>query len=71
MSYVKFACKCDQCGKRSEEYTSWPACTDCMDDVCPAHWVPDSYDPEKNKALCFLCSVGRDLKLVAAKAGAA
>lgn len=68
MSLVMFACICDVCGRRSEEYGSWPTCPDCMDDICPAHWVPDSYDPEKNSVLCLLCSVARDMEHVNAKA---
>ncbi len=49
---VKFATLCDvtinhiesklstefiQCKKRSEEYTAWPTCRVCSNDVCPEH----------------------------------
>jgi hypothetical protein len=35
MVMVRFATKCDRCGKRSEEYTSWPSCRECLNDTCP------------------------------------
>jgi NMD protein affecting ribosome stability and mRNA decay len=35
MATVPFATLCDRCGRRSEEYTSWPSCRDCLDDICP------------------------------------
>lgn len=31
---VRFAAKCDTCGARSEEYTAWPTCRECNNDVC-------------------------------------
>lgn len=43
MSVVRFATLCDTCGARSAEYTSWPACDDCLADTCPACQEPGSY----------------------------
>lgn len=34
MTLVRFACICDRCKKRSEEYTAWPSCRECLDDIC-------------------------------------
>ena len=38
----KFATVCDVsgCGTRSDEYTSFPACLDCGEDICPTHTQP-------------------------------
>jgi hypothetical protein len=33
---VRFATKCDRCGARSEEYTAWPHCEFCGEDLCLA-----------------------------------
>lgn len=35
MSMVRFATTCDRCQRRSEEYTSWPSCRECLDFICP------------------------------------
>jgi len=35
MSAVKFASLCDLCLDRSEEYSRWPSCAYCMNDLCP------------------------------------
>jgi len=44
MTMVMFATRCDtpDCGKRSEEYTSWPTCRDCHEHACSDHTVPGS-----------------------------
>lgn len=58
MSIVRFATLCDkaECGKRSEEYTSWPTCRQCQDDVCKECQVPGSdTEDERNEALCKAC----------------
>ncbi len=31
---VRFATTCDHCQARSEEYTAWPSCRECMEDTC-------------------------------------
>lgn len=35
MTMVRFATVCDRCEKRSQEYSSWPSCRECLDDICP------------------------------------
>lgn len=63
---VPFATTCDayrsasfNCGRRSPEYTQWPACTYCGDHVCPDHMVPgtlDEGDGERHdRCVCVLC----------------
>lgn len=42
MSMVKFATRCDRCGRRSEEYTTWPSCRECQQDVCSTCASPGS-----------------------------
>lgn len=37
---VRFASTCDRCQARSDEYTAWPHCTACMDDICYGCAVP-------------------------------
>lgn len=32
---VRFATTCDRCQARSDEYTAWPSCRECLDDICP------------------------------------
>lgn len=63
MAMVKFATTCDviasltprpperpiinRCGKRSAEYTAWPSCRECGDQVCPDCTEPKSWE-ERN-----------------------
>ena len=54
MSVVRFATVCDCCGARSEEYTSWPTCDLCGEDVCPKCSINPSED-ERNLATCCRC----------------
>lgn len=54
MSIVRFATLCDHCGRRSEEYSSWPSCRECLEDVCPSCSTNPSED-ENNWASCFRC----------------
>ncbi len=54
MSIVKFATLCDRCGARSDEYTPWATCRECLCDVCPKCSVDPSND-EENKATCKEC----------------
>ena len=44
MSIHRFHTKCDieNCGNRSDEYTAFPTCQDCMRDICPEHAEPDT-----------------------------
>lgn len=60
MSLVPFAMLCDKCGSRSKEYTPWPCCKDCRDDVCPKCDVPsERSEDEASKTLCRACNVAR------------
>lgn len=62
-----FAMLCDQCGNRSEEYTGWWSCRECMDDVCIDCIVPNSNDDETGRALCLKCKGILDEQADAAK----
>jgi hypothetical protein len=53
---VMFAQLCDHCGKRSEEYTRWYDCRECMSDVCTECIVPNSEDDETGRATCKRCA---------------
>ena len=55
MSMTRFATLCDQCGRRSEEYTHWPKCIACMDDVCTDCHIDKEID-ERNETLCKRCA---------------
>ncbi len=58
MSMVMFAQLCDHCGARSEEYSCWPTCRECGEDVCPDCIVPGSAsDDERHEATCKRCEV--------------
>lgn len=60
MSMVRFATLCDKCGARSEEYSSWPWCKDCMRDICPACDIEsERTDDESHKTLCLDCRTKR------------
>ncbi len=50
---VRFATICDRCGARSEEYSSFATCRECMDDVCPNCSI--NKDDETGKATCHQC----------------
>lgn len=54
MSMVRFAMICDHCGKRSPEYTLWPTCRECGEDVCH-ECSTDFSDDETNRATCLNC----------------
>ena len=54
---VRFATLCDKCGQRSDEYTAWPTCRECMEDVCHACYVTGSAsEDENNRATCKSCA---------------
>ncbi len=55
---VRFATTCDACGARSEEYTAWPSCEDCQEDICPAcahHLVRDADVDCSELVQCLRC----------------
>jgi NMD protein affecting ribosome stability and mRNA decay len=57
MSTVRFAMLCDKCGRRSEEYGSWPSCADCGEDVCTDCDVPAARtEDEANRTICRECA---------------
>ena len=56
MSMTRFATTCDVCQERSEEYSKWPSCEECGDDVCPKHMEEGSLDEETNECLCLACA---------------
>lgn len=60
MSVVRFSNVCDvpHCNRHSEEYTRWPTCRDCLQDVCPDHYTPESYDAGEGRptAICLSCA---------------
>lgn len=56
MSMVRFATLCDKCGRRSEEYSAWPSCKDCMEDACPDCDIESERSgDERNHTLCHDC----------------
>lgn len=63
MSMVRFAQLCDQCGKRSPEYSAWAHCRECSDDACRT--CCPVFDDETRQGLCTRCAVS--LKVDAAK----
>lgn len=57
MSMVRFATLCDRCGARSEEYSAFPTCCDCLLDICPACDRPsDRTEDERNLTWCRHCA---------------
>lgn len=58
MSMVRFAMLCDKCGKRSDEYSVWDTCFECMEDVCDDCLVPGSRtEDERGECLCKRCHI--------------
>ena len=53
---VRFARTCDVCQERSEEYSKWPSCVECGDDVCPKHMDEGSLDEDTNECMCLHCA---------------
>lgn len=47
------------CGRRSEEYTAWPVCSECDRDTCPDHMADGTLDPgdgdREDRCLCRGC----------------
>lgn len=63
MSTVKFAELCDVCGRRSEEYTTWPHCRECLRDICQTCAVPGSVREQDRDTLDPIAQVARALHL--------
>lgn len=56
MSIIRYATLCDRCGEvKSDEYTAWPTCRECSDDVCP-NCAAEAADDETNRTICKLCA---------------
>lgn len=59
MTMVRFATTCDRCTARSREYTAWPHCRECLEDICLTCMWPgtlietDGESPET--VLCRAC----------------
>ncbi len=58
MSIIPFCSICDVegCESRSEEYSSWPSCIECGEEVCSNHQDPGTYDEETGECLCLRCA---------------
>jgi len=57
MSRVRFAEICDDCGRRSAEYSRWNVCKFCGGDICPDCDVESQRDSEHVTTLCRKCFV--------------
>jgi Rieske Fe-S protein len=57
MSMVMFATICDHkgCQQRSDEYTHWPECRECMQVFCTIHQVPESLKQDDYGGITCLC----------------
>jgi hypothetical protein len=62
MSIVMFATLCDHCGARSDEYSAWPSCRECLEDTCEQCYMPGSYTAdERHECLCNRCAAEEHL----------
>lgn len=53
MSTVRFASICDKCGAKSEEYSCFPSCNECLEDTC---WeCCQESDDESLRCVCKEC----------------
>ena len=53
---VRFATLCDRCQRRSEEYTAWPTCKECLEHICDRCDVASARtEDEHNETLCRNC----------------
>ena len=53
---VRFATLCDKCKRRSEEYTAWPHCAECLQDICSNCDIASKRtEDERNATLCLDC----------------
>lgn len=55
MSTIKCAAICDYCKRKSEEYTGWAICRECLQDTCDQCDVEAERNEEKNRTLCRQC----------------
>jgi len=55
MSTVRFAELCDECGRRSPEYSRWNVCVECGMDVCTDCDMESQRDEEHARTLCREC----------------
>ncbi len=55
VSIVRFAEICDNCGKRSEEYSRWRVCRLCGNDTCEDCDLVSQRDDETCRTLCKDC----------------
>ncbi len=70
MAIHRFYTSCDHCTSRSEEYTSFPSCSSCGDDICPACTVPGTTtDADVDAPSTGLCLVCRDAEVDEAFSG--
>jgi hypothetical protein len=64
MAVVRFATLCDRCRKRSEEYTAFPSCRECLDDICPDCAAPgtttDADLDSPATCLCKQCGAAKE-----------
>lgn len=60
MSTVRFATLCDQCKRRSPEYTSWPTCRECGQEFCPNCFTANSLKDNEGyiTVACIECHEG-------------
>lgn len=65
MGMVMFACVCDRCKKRSEEYNTWYRCVECGDDVCKECSTNHDSDVDGATAICNRCAVDVDVAALA------
>lgn len=56
---VRFATTCDECQKRSKEFTAWPTCRECWRNICPTCRWPGSLEENEgvDTVLCKDCAM--------------
>ena len=54
----RFCTTCDKCGKRSEEYSGWPACKSCLQSFCPE--CRNLALDDESEGACVCCDCYRD-----------
>lgn len=59
MSRVMFHCICDQCKAPGEEYTFFPTCRECGDEVCLACATDVDADVDYYRCTCKRCAEPR------------
>lgn len=56
MARVRFHCICDACGAHGEEYTFFPTCGECGDEVCLACATNVDADVDYYRCTCTRCA---------------